>query len=528
MSLAEIESGRTAGPPSAGAIPPGSLTPGPPASGPFPFDPLASRPAPPRRRFDRSLVDRARSLRVTVADLLAARPEHAGEIGAGAKAAAAQHRRETARSLILDLLDREAVALMAAGQDPLPPVDETTVVELVLAMLFGLGLLQVFIDDDSVENIDVNGADVAFVTFASGEKTRYGPIAESDDELVSMIRSAAARFGLSERRFDSAQPELDLRLPDGSRLSAVMAVTERPVIDIRRHRLAGHTLDDLVEIGALDEDLARMLAAAVRARRNILISGAMNSGKTTLLRALAAEIAPEERIVTIEQALELGLDRQDDRHPDCVAMEARLANTEGVGAIGMAQLVRRSLRMNASRVIVGEVLGDEVVPMLNAMSQGRSGSMATIHADDSAGAFLRLAAYAVQAPERLPLEATNLLIAGAVHLVVHLDGEDWRPERDLTDDRWAERDLTDNRWAERDLSGNRRPDAQRHGFRASRHVASVREVVGADGPLVITNEIWKPGDDGRAVPAAPLRDSTAALLAAHGYEPPLRASIGAW
>ena len=168
-------------------------------------------------------------------------------------------------------------------------------------------------------------------------------------------------------------------------------------------------------------DLARMLAAAVRAKRNILISGAMNSGKTTLLRALAAEISPMERIVTIEQALELGLDRQVERHPDSVAMESRLANTEGVGAIGMAQLVRRSLRMNASRVIVGEVLGDEVVPMLNAMSQGRSGSMATIHADDSAGVFRRLAAYAIQAPERLPLEATNLLIAGAVHLVVHLD-----------------------------------------------------------------------------------------------------------
>ena len=291
----------------------------------------------------------------------------------------------------------------------------------MIAMLFGLGLLQVFIDDESVENIDVNGADTAFVTFANGDKLCFGPIAENDDELVAMVRSAAARFGLSERRFDAAQPELDLRLPDGSRLSAVMAVTPRPVIDIRRHRLSDHSLDDLVRLGTLDDDLARMLASAVRAKRNILISGAMNSGKTTLLRALAAEISPSERIVTIEQALELGLDRQIERHPDSVAMESRLANTEGVGAIGMAQLVRRSLRMNASRVIVGEVLGDEVIPMLNAMSQGRSGSMATIHADDSAGVFRRLASYAIQAPERLPLEATNLLIAGAIHLVVHLE-----------------------------------------------------------------------------------------------------------
>jgi len=459
-----------------------------------------------RVRLDKALVDKARSLRASVAERLATDPQRPDSLGLAA-AETANMSRAAVRDLVVDLLDREAVALMANGQDPLPKLDERTLVELVLAMLFGLGLLQVFIDDEMVENIDVNGAETAFVTFANGDKLCFGPIAENDDELVAMVRSAAARFGLSERRFDSAQPELDLRLPDGSRLSAVMAVTARPVIDIRRHRLSDHSLDDLVALGTLDDDLARMLAAAVRAKRNILISGAMNSGKTTLLRALAAEISPLERIVTIEQALELGLDRQIERHPDTVAMESRLANTEGVGAIGMAQLVRRSLRMNASRVIVGEVLGDEVVPMLNAMSQGRSGSMATIHADDSAGVFRRLAAYAIQAPERLPLEATNLLIAGAVHLVVHLDTADCRTAANATTPLHRE---------EREFPG------------PSRHVASVREVVGVDGPLVITNEVWRPGPDGRAVPAAPLRDATAALLSAHGYRPPRRESVGAW
>lgn len=174
--------------------------------------------------------------------------------------------------------------MLASGQDPAPEYDETTLVELVLAMLFGLGLLQVFIDDEMVENIDVNGAETAFVTFANGDKLCFGPIAENDDELVAMVRSAAVRFGLSERRFDSAQPELDLRLPDGSRLSAVMAVTARPVVDIRRHRLSDHSLEDLVNLGTLDDDLARMLAAAVRAKRNIVISGAMNSGNATLRR----------------------------------------------------------------------------------------------------------------------------------------------------------------------------------------------------------------------------------------------------
>ncbi len=477
---------------------------GPMTAGPMTAGPMTAGPTLSRARLDKSLVDKARSLRASVAELLATAPERPDGFGK-ANPAAAHTSRAAVRDLVVDLLDREAVALMASGRDPLPALDVRTLVELVIAMLFGLGLLQVFIDDEMVENIDVNGAEMAFVTFANGEKLCYGPIAENDDELVAMVRSAAARFGLSERRFDAAQPELDLRLPDGSRLSAVMSVTARPVIDIRRHRLSDHSLDDLIGLGTLDEDLARMLAAAVRAKRNILISGAMNSGKTTLLRALAAEISPTERIVTIEQALELGLDRQVDRHPDSVAMEARLANTEGVGAIGMAQLVRRSLRMNASRVIVGEVLGDEVVPMLNAMSQGRSGSMATIHADDSAGVFRRLAAYAIQAPERLPLEATNLLIAGAIHLVVHLDT--------------AECPMANNATGPFDRDG-------RGSYRPSRHIASVREVVGAEGPLVITNEVWRPGPDGHAVPAAPLRDTTTALLALHGYDPSFREPIG--
>jgi Flp pilus assembly CpaF family ATPase len=223
----------------------------------------------------------------------------------------------------------------------------------------------------------------------------------------------------------------------------------------------------------LDADLSCFLGAVVRSKRNLLVSGAMNAGKTTLLRALAAEIPVDERLVTIEQALELGLDRQSDRHPDCVAMEARLPNIEGVGTISMAQLVRRSLRMNASRVIVGEVLGDEVIPMLNAMSQGRSGSMATIHADSSVGVFRRLAAY-----------------AGSIHFVVHVDiGEGTDPSSGSAG------------------SGPR-----------LRHVASVREVVDAEGSMIVSNEVWRPGPDGRARPAAPLRDATASALAAYGYD----------
>jgi pilus assembly protein CpaF len=400
--------------------------------------------------------------------------------------------RDRALGLARRALDARAAARVTAGLPPLDRDSEQLVTRLALDMLFGLGLLQLYVEDPDVENIDVNGCECAFVTYAGGRKEMVGAVASSDEELITLVRNAGARFGLSERRFDAAQPELDLRLPDGSRLSAVMSVTERPIVDIRRHRLTDHDLSELVALGALDEDLAAFLSAAVLAKRNILVSGAMNAGKTTLLRALAAEVPATERVVTIEQSLELGLDRQRDRHPDCVAMEARLANTEGQGAIGMAQLVRRSLRMNASRVIVGEVLGDEIIPMLNAMSQGRSGSMGTIHADSSAGVFRRIAAYAVQSPERLPLEATNMLIAGAIHFIVHVD-----------------------------LS---RPD----GHAPARHVASVREVVDADGAVVVSNEIWRPGSLGRAVPGAPLTDVSSRLLAEHGYQGRRPARAGAW
>ena len=391
----------------------------------------------------------ATELRELVADDLA---------GAEAAGLTGDHRREFARQRIfvhLDRLSDEAPAgrnrpPLAAGRTtqlaaadgsgtnpngrvmPAGPAEERVLAQAVLDALFGMGGLQGLIDDPKIENIDINGCDRVWATFADGSKRLMPPIADTDEEVVEMVRAAASRFGLAERRFDLARPEVDLRLPDGSRLSALMAVTARPVVSIRRHRYAELTLGDLVELGSLDTEVAALLGAAVRARKNFVVSGAMNSGKTTLLRALASEVPPRERIVTIEQALELGLDADRQRHPDMVALEARPANVEGEGLITVADLVRRALRMNADRVIVGEVLGDEVLPMLNAMSQGRSGSMCTIHADSSAGVFRRIASYAIQAPERLPLEASNLLVAGAIHFVVHLDSEiqDRAPDAD--------------------------------------------------------------------------------------------------
>ncbi len=407
-------------------------------------------------------------------------------------------RRYRAEEILDELLERAARERLSLGHKPMSVDQELATRQSVVDSLFGMGPLQRWIDDPDVENIDVNGPHEAFATYNDGAKVAFGPIVESDQELIDLVRWAGGRWGLSDRPFDNTNPEIDLRLPDGSRLSALMAVSRSPVISIRRHRYLDLTLQDLVRIGTLNRDLASLLDAAVRARKNIVVAGAMNVGKTTLMRALAASIPSRERLVTIEQAFELGLDAMRDRHPDIVALEARPANSEGVGVISMAQLVRRALRMNADRVIVGECLGDEVIPMLNAMSQGRAGSMCTIHANSSSGVFRRIASYAVQAPERLALEATNLLVAGSIDLVVYLDRA---------------------RSSVQHVTEDGSPSA------SPRFVSSIREVTDAEQLQVISNEIYRPGPDRRALPHVPLRSDTLEELVEHGYDPGL-ASLG--
>jgi Flp pilus assembly CpaF family ATPase len=369
----------------------------------------------------------------------------------------------------------------ATGRPLLPAEQEADVAQAILDALFGLGVLERLLEDPEVENITANGADRVWLTYAGGVKRPGPPLAGSDEELAELIRTAAARAGLGERRFDAASPALNLRLPDGSRLFAVMAVTERVSVTIRRHRYQRVHLDQLQALGMVDPTVREVLAAAVRARLNIIVSGGTNAGKTTLLRALLNEVDPSERLVTIEDSLELGLDRHPDLHPDVVALQAREPNIEGEGAVAMAELVRMGLRMSPDRVIVGEIRGAEVLPMLNAMSQGNDGSMCTVHADSSAGTFSRLAMYAVQAPERLPLEATNILVANAVDLVVFI-------AQDVGAD------------------GPRR------------RVASIREVVGAEGPMLVSNEVFAPDEDRRARPAAPFRPATLDALAAAGVD----------
>ena len=384
------------------------------------------------------------------------------------------------RQLIAEALERRANDALRQGASVLPAPEEDELSRAAFDALFRLNRLQRLLDDPSIENINANGCDQVWVRYADGRREQVAPIASSDEELEEMLRTAAARTGIGERRFDRGSPRLSLQLPDGSRLFALMAVAARPCLSIRRHRYLRITPDDLVRLGTLDLALREFVRAAMLAKKSCIICGGTGAGKTTLLRAMAADIAPTERLVTIEDSLELGLDRFGDLHPDVVALEAREPNLEGEGGVSLAELVRWALRMSPDRVIVGEARGEEVLALLNAMSQGTDGSMATLHASSSRGAFSKLATYAVQAPERLPLEATNLLVANAVHFVVHLAQD-----------------------------GDRR------------YVASVREVVDAEGPMVVSNEIFRPGPDGRAVPGAPMRNDTLDQLAAAGFDPGL-------
>ena len=359
-----------------------------------------------------------RRLQAEVADLMTA-TKQARDL-AGERPLTDADERQMALSVIQRAVSRYMQAQIGQGRE-LP--DGSVDLRLVIAVdaaIYGAGELQELLDDDQVENIDINGADEVFVTYADERgKMRGRPVAASDEDLIDIVQNLASYAGLNARPFTRAHPELDLRLHDGSRLSACMSASERPIVSIRRNRFPQMFLPTLVELGSIDEQLATFLSAAVRARANIVVAGSTDAGKTTMLRALINCIDPNERLITVERAIELGLRRHPDLHPDVVELEEVLPDADGNGGITIGQLVRRTRRHNPSRVIVGEVLGPEVVEMLSAMSQGNNGSLSTIHARSAEDVFQKLATYAAQF-EGLDFAVTHALIAGSIDFVVFL------------------------------------------------------------------------------------------------------------
>jgi pilus assembly protein CpaF len=350
-------------------------------------------------------------------------------------------------ALLVELVEEENRHRALTGREPLSTDERTESAQVLFDHLFRFGPLQPFLDDDTVEEVTVNAPDQGFVVRAGGAKERFDTGLASDEEVRSLLTRIVSRAG---RRIDDASPAVDVRLQNGARLHAIMPpLSRRPCLTIRRHRMVAGHLDDLVALGTVTRELAEFLSQSVHGGLNVLVSGGTASGKTTTLNVLGATIPPAERVVTIEETAEL---RLEEMLPDCVALEARVANIEGVGRIGIRELVRHALRMRPTRIVVGEVRGPEAVDMLSAMNTGHEGSMGTIHANSARQALAKLRTYVLMGEEQLTADVANEMIAETLDLVVHLH--------------------LDQR------SGDRR-------------VVQVAEVAGLEAGRVLTNELFR-------------------------------------
>ncbi|WP_103528989.1 CpaF family protein [Streptomyces sp. SM12] len=360
----------------------------------------------------------------------------------------------------------------AAADPESPGVDratETTVRQLVFDELYRAGALQPHLDNMDVEEIVIDGPDNVTLHYFDKPPRRVAPLADSNEALRLMLNRLLQRSNAGDRGLTDARPNGHGELGD-HRIAATL-MTRRPTAVIRRHRLRGHTLDDLVRWHTIDPLLAQFLRACVQARQTLLIAGDMGAGKTTLLRALALAIPEHERLVTLEDVRELGLDELEGG-PHTLAMQSRESGGERtsdgrlLGEISIADAFAHTLRLGAQRVIVGEVRSAEVVPMLDAMSGGGSGSMCTLHARRAEEVMERLMLLILRSG--IPEAAAARMISTSIDFVVYL-----------------------RRTA---VQG---PD----GLVQWRYVSDVLETAGAgeNGRHPSMNTIFAPGRDGRAV-----------------------------
>ncbi len=387
-------------------------------------------------------------------------------------------RRERARTLIVEEVAGWAVSQAGLDRDPPGLEVEAAMAQAVFASMFELGRLQTLVEDDQVENIDANGCDDVWIERAGGRLEQGPALAGSDAELVELIQRWTRDLGQTSREFSTARPLARLRLPVrgnplGARLTATMEVSPRPQLSVRLHRITDVTLSDQLGRGAISMALLEFLRAAVKAGKTIGFTGPMGAGKTTMLRAAAAEYPRTQRIATIETEFELGLHLMRHRHLRVWPVEVREPTADSPDSgVDLIELIAQSLRHNNRKVVLGEVRSHEIVPLLDVIANGSPGSLFSLHARRGRAAISRMIALATR--NGLSRDTANELIGGTVDFLVHLELVE-----ELTEDR----------------DGN--AAGQRYRF-----VDEVLEITGnseSGAPAIGT--IFAPGPDGRAVPA---------------------------
>jgi Flp pilus assembly CpaF family ATPase len=380
--------------------------------------------------------------------------------------------------------------------------EEEALLDAVLAELVGLGRLDALLRDERIENVTILGFDHVRIEYRDGRIETGRPVADSDEHLIALVQNLARRATATERALSPTRPMLDLQLPDGSRLTVVYQISQRPVVVIRKHGVREVTLDDLTSsaFSLLDPLLRDFFAAAMKARLNIMIAGYPGAGKTTLVRGLAGQIPRDEWFVVMEESRELGLHTTGE-HPWAVSLEAREghgdrgADGRPLGEITLDDMIPVSLRLNTARVIVGEVRSREIVAMLQAMGT-TGGSLCTIHARGPELVFDRVVELALAHRNENSVERALRQVAGAIDLIVYVE---------LIDETAI-------------------------GGRKHRFVSHVLEVGGIVDGGVKTTTVFGPGPDGRAVPLH-LPERHLARLRRAGYQPdPLNQyrGVGAW
>ena len=371
------------------------------------------------------------------------------ELSALQLAAPGPPERARAEEVVVGLVQEQQRALQEEGGGWLE--DAEVRARALVDGLVGLGPLQQLLDDPEIEDIMINGYDQVYVVTGGRQEFRDEIDFGSEEELLRVVRRALLSDG---REVSEAAPSVDARLADGSRLHAnIPPSANYTAVSIRKFVLKQHSLSDLARLGMLSGEAAAFIEGAVQAGLNLVISGGTGSGKSTLLNAIGMAITgDEERVITIEETAELQF---ESFIPNCVALIGRPMNSEEAGAISVRSLVRDAMRMNPSRLIVGEVRGAEAYDVMLAMNSGHDGSAVTMHASTAEEALPKLAMYAREAAEAGSEASTLRTIAAAVQLVVHL---------------------------------------QQDGVSKHRHIASVIEVVGVQeesgAPQLVSNELF--------------------------------------